>query len=96
MRKSLFRVVAALSLTVVCAGATVRAQTVMEWMTLSIVSSYTSSAASSPATQAQCGAFGWLDLRVGPQLYMPCILGDSDTPSVNGFEPQPIEAVSGP
>ena len=89
MKKSLFRVLTALSLMVVCAAVPARAQTVLEWMTLSIGSSYARSASSS-ATQAQCGEFGWLDLRVGPQLFMPCILDDS--PSANGFEPQPIAA----
>ena len=92
MRNSLFRVVAALSLLTLCAASTARAQTVMEWMTLSIMSARTLSTASSPATQAQCGEFGWLDLRVGTQLQMPCLLGDGQTPSANGFEPQPIAA----
>jgi hypothetical protein len=93
MRKRLFSLASALALLTAFSAATARAQTVMEWMTLSVAASRPLSATSSSTAQSQCEDFGWLDLTLGQQIFMPCAGGDNQTSPALAFEPQPIVAV---
>jgi hypothetical protein len=61
----------ACSLAAAFGAATARAQTVMEWMTLSVAAGRTLSPASSSTAQSQCEGYGWLDLTLGQQLFTP-------------------------
>lgn|GEM_PF-6532218 len=84
MKKSFVRVILVLSLTAVFTAAPAQAQTVMEWMTLSVMAAH-----SSVPTTEQCKEPDLFEIMFGQTASNS---GGCFNHSVFGFEPQPIAA----